>query len=63
MLTAEQNLRLLEEIDDNRCFLLQVLRENPALLQQAETRVKEWFAAVPPAPTFFEGESGLHSDV
>lgn len=31
MMTAEQNYRLLEEIDANRLFLLQACRSNPAL--------------------------------
>ncbi|MCX7156854.1 MAG: hypothetical protein NTW45_10495 [Rhodocyclales bacterium] len=36
MMTAEQNYRLLEEIDANRHFLLQAYRSNPALQALAE---------------------------
>jgi hypothetical protein len=36
MMTAEQNYRLLEEIDANRRFLLQAYLSNPALQALAE---------------------------
>ena len=36
MMTAEQNYRLLEEIDANRRFLLLAYRSNPALQALAE---------------------------
>lgn len=36
MMTAEQNYRLLEEIDKNRRFLLLAYRSNPALQALAE---------------------------
>jgi len=58
---GEQNLRLIREIEANRAFMLAVYRQNPALLEKAETRVRELFAPVgetatneagtPPAPS------------
>lgn len=54
MLTAEQNYRLLQEIDANRKFLLLALRSNPKLLARAEERVRQALLAVPPAPPTFE---------
>lgn len=41
-MTAEENYRLLQEMDANRRFLLLALRSNPALLAQAEPRVRLW---------------------
>jgi len=52
MMTAEQNYRLLQEIDANRRFLLLALQSNPKLLARAEERVRQALLAVPPAPTF-----------
>ncbi len=43
MLTAEQNYRLLEEIEENRRFLLMAYRQNPMLLASAELRVRQLF--------------------
>lgn len=54
MTTAEENFYLLEKIDADRRFLLLAMQSNPVLLARAEARVREWFAAVSPAPTFFE---------
>lgn len=48
MLTAEQNLKLLREIDANRRFLLLALQSNPALLKRADERVRAWFQTIPP---------------
>ena len=42
-MTAEQNYRLLLEIDANRRFILQACRDNPELLARAESRVRQWF--------------------
>ncbi len=43
MLSAEQNYRLLEEIDANRRFFLLVYQQNPQLLESAEARIKQIF--------------------
>ncbi len=43
MMTAEQNYRLLQEIDANRQFLLAVYKQNPKLLEHAEPRIREMF--------------------
>lgn len=44
MLTAEQNFRLLQEIEANRSFLLMVYQQNPQLLKCADARIKSIFA-------------------
>ena len=58
-MNGEQNLRLIREIEANRAFMLVVYRQNPALLEKAEPRVRELFAPTetgtkaagsPPAP-------------
>jgi hypothetical protein len=46
MLTAEQNDRLLQEIDANRRFLLLVYRSNPDLLAGEDERTGQMLAAV-----------------
>jgi hypothetical protein len=63
-MNAEQNYRLLQDIDANRRFLLQAYCDNPTLLARAEPEVRLLFCAaqndmldakqtaVPPAPTF-----------
>jgi hypothetical protein len=71
MLTAEQNYRLLQEIDANRTFILMAYRQNPKLLERAEPRIRQLFAglderdppeapmtlaAVPPTPTIAGNE-------
>jgi hypothetical protein len=43
MLTAEENYRLLQEIQANRDFILQVFKENPTLLEYAEPRIRLLF--------------------
>ena len=43
MMTAEQNYRLLQEIEANRQFLLAAYQQNPKLLERAETRIREMF--------------------
>jgi len=37
---AEQNYRLLQELDANRRFMLMAYRDNPELLDKAEARIK-----------------------
>lgn len=49
-MTAEQNYRLLREIEANRAFLLQAYRQNPELLARAEPRIRQLFD-LPIAPT------------
>jgi len=44
MKTAEQNYRLLQEIEANRRFLLTVYEQNPKLLENAELRIQQLFA-------------------
>lgn len=39
MLTAEQNYRLLQEIDASRRFLLLAYRQNPTLLEHAAPEI------------------------
>ena len=41
MLTAEQNYRLLQEIEANRRFLLAAYQQNPKLLERAEVQIRE----------------------
>ncbi|HEU0219926.1 MAG TPA: type II secretion system protein [Gallionella sp.] len=45
MKTAEQNYRLLQEIEANRRFLLTAYEQNPKLLENAELRIQQLFAA------------------
>jgi hypothetical protein len=49
-MNAEQNLRLIREIEANRAFLLMVYRQNPALLAQAEPRIRALLQPAQPAP-------------
>ena len=42
-MTAEQNYRLLLEIEANRNFILMAYRQNPALLARAEPRIRQLF--------------------
>ena len=43
MTTAEQNYRLLQEIEANRRFLLMAYQQNPKLLERADARTKQMF--------------------
>lgn len=56
MATADQNYRLLKEIDANRSFLLMAYRDNPALLERAELRIRQLFAfrAAPASDTLVD---------
>lgn len=42
-MTAEQNYRLLQELDANRRFMLLAYRDNPALLEKAEVSIQMRF--------------------
>ncbi|MFA7293131.1 MAG: hypothetical protein WC023_12905 [Rhodocyclaceae bacterium] len=55
MLNAEQNRRLLQEIDANRRFLLLAYRSNPQLLAREDERLRQMLTAVLPEPD----EAGL----
>ena len=46
-MTAEQNYRLLQEIDANRRFMLLAYQSNPALLARAEERIRRLFDRMP----------------
>ena len=54
-MNAQQNYRLLQEIDANRRFLLQAYRDNPDLLARAEPGIRRLLDAtrndVPAAET------------
>lgn len=45
MKTAEQNYFLLQEIEENREFLLMAYQQNPELLKRADARIKQIFEA------------------
>ena len=66
MMSAEENYRLLQEIDANRRFLLQAQSDNPALRALAEVREREkWGDWREHAPTFqtedaFAGSPTMH---
>lgn len=47
-MNADRNYRLIKEIEANREFLLMAYRQNPALLQRAEPRIR----------MLIEGENG-----
>lgn len=44
---AEHNFRLLQEIEENRRFLLQVYVQNPELLKTADARIRPLLAPLP----------------
>jgi hypothetical protein len=48
-MTAEENLRLIREIEANRDFLLAAYRQNPRLLELAEPRIRQLFSPAPEA--------------
>ena len=48
--TPEQNLRLLEEIDANRAFILLAYQSDPALLELADPEIRRLFDPVGVAP-------------
>jgi len=48
-LTAEENLRLLQEIEANRAFILLAYQSDPALLATADEQIRRLFAAPPNA--------------
>lgn len=47
MNTAQQNLLLLQEIEANRQFLLDIYQQNPALLKKTESRIQSLFQPLP----------------
>lgn len=42
-LTAEENLRLLQEIEANRAFILLAYQSDPALLKLADPQIRRLF--------------------
>lgn len=52
--TPEENLRLLEEIEANRAFILLAYQSNPALLEVADPEIKRLFAQVEAVPGVVE---------
>ncbi|MDH3461052.1 MAG: hypothetical protein OEM00_08755 [Burkholderiaceae bacterium] len=48
-MTAELNLKLLGEIEENRAFLLLAYASNPQLLARAELRIRQLFEPLPDA--------------
>ena len=46
-LTPEENLRLLEEIEANRAFILLVYQSNPELLMMADPQIRRLFENPP----------------
>jgi hypothetical protein len=44
-LNAEENLKLLQEIEANRAFILLAYQSNPSLLEMAEPQIKRLFEA------------------
>lgn len=52
-MTAEEAVAVIRRIDEARCFMLAVYRDNPQLLARAEPRIRALFAnrsAVAPEP-------------
>ena len=45
-LTPEENLRLLQELEANRAFILLAYQSNPDLLARAEPEIKRLFEPV-----------------
>lgn len=39
-MTADENFRLIQEIDATRCFLLMAYRSNPHLIERADARTR-----------------------
>ncbi len=46
-MTADDNLRLIREIEANRAFLLAAYQQNPKLLARAEPRIRDLFEPPP----------------
>lgn len=49
-MTADDNLRLIREIEANRAFLLAAYQQNPKLLALAEPRIRELLQPQPATP-------------
>ncbi len=46
-MTADDNLRLIREIESNRAFLLAAYQQNPKLLAHVELRIRELLQPLP----------------
>lgn len=53
-MTAEQNYRLLLEIEANRNFILLAYQQNPGLLARAEPRIRQLFGLTETATEQFQ---------
>jgi hypothetical protein len=60
-LTAEENLRLLQEIDANREFILLAYRSDPELLKRADPEIKRQFEPVH-APAGIADKTGIEGN-
>lgn len=58
--TPEQNLRLLEEIEANRAFILLAYQSDPALLEVADPEIRRQFDSALPEPAVVERDSSDH---
>ena len=56
-MTAEENLRLIREIEAKRDFIMAAYRQNPWLLERAEPRIRQLFSPLPEIPTSGETEN------
>jgi hypothetical protein len=61
-MTAEENYRLLQEIEANRKLILMVYQQNPALLAQAEPRIRQLFGLSDAGESKAESESKILND-
>ncbi len=57
-MTADENYRLIQEIDANRCFLLMAYRSNPHLIERADARTRA-LLGLPVADKFPEPPTDL----
>jgi hypothetical protein len=57
-LTPEENLRLLQEIEANRAFILLAYQSDPALLKRADPEIKRLFEDVDGAPPESDDRNG-----
>ena len=56
-MTAEENLRLIREIEAKRDFILAAYRQNPWLLERAEPRIRQLFSPLPEPESWEQSNS------
>lgn len=61
-MTADENYRLLCEIEMNREFLLSAYRQNPDLLALAEPRIRILFGMMDPDEPIHEEAANCHRE-